>query len=370
MDFKLNNKLTKYIRLSVGKPILLFILVLPVFFIPSVTHTFALTDLTDLFSSLFTPPNVSAQTDVAVSSSSENSQNMPLLETANNSDLSHSVSSTLAIDGGEALLPEVGPSTVAPDQIDNSNSQRSRYVVRKGDTFAGIAKMYDVSVNTVLWANDLTKNSSLKEGQILVILPISGVIHTVVKGENLSKIAIKYGGDINEISQFNDVAINDILTPGDQIIIPDGEVSSSIESSPSSGSSKTPTVYNVPNYSGYFITPWGSAPGVHQTQGLHGYHNSAVDYGMPLRTPLRAAAPGIVIRSKNSGWNGGYGNYVIIQHPNGTESIYGHMTNTTVYVGQTVEQGQPIGYSGNTGNSTGPHLHFEVRGAKNPFNFM
>ena len=367
MDFKLNTKLIKYARFSTGRPVLLSVLLLPIFLIPNVTHA---NIFTDLIFSVFTPSNVSAQTSLITSSSSENSQNMPLLETANNAVLSHVVSSTLAIDGGEALLPEVGPSTVAPDQIDNSNSQSSLYIVRKGDTYAGIAKMFDVSVNTVLWANDLTRNSTLKEGQTLVILPISGVIHTVVKGDTLKSIAKKYGGDVNEISQFNDVAVTDSLNIGDQIIIPDGEVSSSIESTSNSSVPKTRVVYNVPNYNSYYITPWGNAPGVHQTQGLHGYHNSAVDYGMPIGTPLRATAAGIVIRSKNSGWNGGYGNYVIIQHPNGTESIYGHMTKTTVYVGQAVEQGQPIGFSGSTGNSTGPHLHFEIRGAKNPFNFM
>jgi murein DD-endopeptidase MepM/ murein hydrolase activator NlpD len=82
---------------------------------------------------------------------------------------------------------------------------------------------------------------------------------------------------------------------------------------------------------------------------------------------LYAAAGGTVIISKNSGWNGGYGNYVVIQHPNKTQTVYGHMTTTVVSVGQAVTKGQLIGYSGNTGKSTGPHLHFEIRGAKNPF---
>ena len=229
--------------------------------------------------------------------------------------------------------------------------------------------MFDVSVNTILWANDLSKNSSLKEGQTLVILPISGVIHTVVKGDTLKSIAKKYGGDVTEITQFNDLKITDALAIGDQVIIPDGEGSSSITTPKSSGT-KTNFVYNVPSYNSYYIAPWANASGVHQTQGLHGYHNAAVDYGMPVGTPLYAAANGTAIISRNSGWNGGYGNYVILQHSNNTQSIYGHMTKTIISPGQYVIQGQLIGYSGNTGNSTGPHLHFEIRGAKNPFNFM
>ncbi|MEI6191141.1 MAG: peptidoglycan DD-metalloendopeptidase family protein [bacterium] len=358
MDFQPNTKITKAFRLSLRRSIFLFVPIISLFLIPSVTHAGVLSFLSDFFSG----QKASAESETFIG---ESSQNMPVLETANNSDLSVAPYSSLAIDGGEALLPEVGPSTVAPEKVDNSNGQISTYVVHKGDTFAGIAKMFGVSTNTVLWANDLNKNSILKEGQVLVILPISGVIHDVVKGDTLSSIAKKYGGDVGEIAQFNDMIVTDGLVIGEQIIIPDGEVSSSITTN-----KKTTTVYNVPNYNSYYAQPFSNGPRIHQTQGLHGYRNSSVDYGMPVGTPLSAAAGGTVIISRNSGWNGGYGNYVIIQHSNNTQTIYAHMSSTIVRVGQTVSQGQLIGYSGNSGNSTGPHLHLEVRGAKNPFNFM
>lgn len=351
MNFRLNIKTA-----------ILFIPLLGSFLVPSVTHA----SFWSAFSSLFSGQDVSAQSEQVITA---DSNSIVLLEGATSIDPSLKINPFSVTDGGESLLSEVGPSTISPEQTINLNDQISTYIIRKGDTFAGISKMFGVSVNTILWANDLTKNSTLKEGQTLVILPISGVIHDVVRGDTLSSIAKKYGGNIDEIAQFNDMAINANLAVGDQIIIPDGEVSSSITTS--STGTKTKVAYNVPNYNGYYVTPWApGSPRVHQTQGLHGYHNSAVDYGMPVGTPLRAAASGIVIISRNSGWNGGYGNYVIIQHPNGTQTIYGHMTKTTVSVGQRVSQGDPIGYSGNTGNSTGPHLHFEVRGAKNPFNFM
>jgi len=361
MDFQPNTKITKPFRLSSGKSILLSFLILSIFIAPNVTHAGVLSFLSDLFSE----QEVLAESETFIG---ESSQNMPLLETANNSDLSPTPYTSLAIDGGEALLPEVGPSTVAPEKVDNSSGQISTYIVRKGDTFPGIAKMFGVSTNTVLWANDLNKNSVLKEGQVLVILPISGVIHDVVKGDTLSSLAKKYSGDIGEIAQFNDMTVTDGLVIGEQIIIPDGEVSSSITKN--SSGKKSTTVYNVPNYNSYYTRPFPNGPRIHQTQGLHGYRNSSVDYGMPVGTPLSAAAGGTVIISKNSGWNGGYGNYVIIQHPNNTQTVYGHMSSIVVRVGQTVSQGQLIGYSGNTGNSTGPHLHLEFRGAKNPFNFM
>jgi murein DD-endopeptidase MepM/ murein hydrolase activator NlpD len=100
------------------------------------------------------------------------------------------------------------------------------------------------------------------------------------------------------------------------------------------------------------------------TQGLHGF--DAVDIGCPTGTPIYAAAAGTVIIAKSAGWNGGYGKYVAIKHDNGTETVYGHMHEVDVQVGETVAQGQQIGEVGMTGRATGPHVHFEVRGAKNP----
>ena len=71
--------------------------------------------------------------------------------------------------------------------------------------------------------------------------------------------------------------------------------------------------------------------------------------------------------SKSSGWNGGYGNYIVIKHSNGTQTLYSHLSSNAVVVGDVVEQGENIGVMGNTGKSTGTHLHFEVRGGTNPF---
>ena len=102
-----------------------------------------------------------------------------------------------------------------------------------------------------------------------------------------------------------------------------------------------------------------------KTQGLHGYNG--VDIGAPNGTPIIAAAGGSVVVSRNSGWNGGYGNYIVIKHENGTQTLYAHMSEIVVVSGQSIVQGQVVGSVGSTGKSTGSHLHFEVRGAKNPF---
>jgi len=82
---------------------------------------------------------------------------------------------------------------------------------------------------------------------------------------------------------------------------------------------------------------------------------------------ILASADGEVIISKNSGWNGGYGDYIVVKHANGTQTLYAHLSQSLVSVGQAVKQGDIIGAMGSTGKATGVHLHFEIRGAKNPF---
>ncbi|MBU1558102.1 M23 family metallopeptidase [Patescibacteria group bacterium] len=294
-----------------------------------------------------------------------NSQNMALLQATLNSDLN------LAKGGGEitivgdiALLPETGPSGSMADIKDQSAGDKiSVYVVREGDSLSQIAKMFNVSTNTIIWANDLHK-SLIKEGQTLVILPISGVQHEVIKGETLASITKKYKGNLDEILNFNNLSEKTKLTVGDIVIIPDGEVGSY-----SFGAQSVSKIVNSnpyrggdgPTYGDYYIRPVNGI----KSQGLHGYN--AVDIAAPIGTPIFASASGQVIISKGGGWNGGYGNYIVIKHNNGTQTLYSHASENIVYVGQSVIQGQVIGYVGSTGKSTGPHVHFEVRGAKNPF---
>ncbi len=357
MSFQPQKSPMFYCQTSTAKFLFLLTLIFSFNLVPNVTHA----GFFSFLSNVLTQDSVSAESENFI----QNSQNIPLLEPANTPDPSIKPAVEIAIVGNEALLPEVGPSTLPPDKIDNSNGQISLYTVHAGDTLSDIAKMYDVSVNTILWANDLVRGSALKPGQTLVILPMSGVLHTVIKGDTLQSIAKKYNGDITEIAVFNDIKQNDALALGTTVIIPDGEMSFSTR--PSAGNSNQNTSRLIasaggPDLGNYYQKPFLVG---HKTQGLHGYN--AVDYGMPVGTSIFAAASGVIIISKSSGYNGGYGNYIVIQHPNGTQTVYGHLSAPVVALGQTVTQGQLIGYSGNTGKSTGPHLHFEVRGAKNPF---
>lgn len=353
-----NTKTTKSVRLFLIKFIVGHTILLAVIFTPLYTEAAGFS----FFSDLFSGKSASAQTETYIES---NSQNMNLLAAVNSADTVPQPASEIVIVGEEAILPEVGPLNNDPaEKINNSNGQISVYTVRSGDSFAKISKMFDVSVNTILWANDLNKNSGLKVGQELIILPMSGVLHTVVKGDTLSTIAKKYAGDVEEISLFNDFRVTDKLSVGQIIMIPDGEVSFSTRPSVVSSGNTTKVISSAsaPTYDGYYQKPFTSG---RRTQGIHGYNG--VDYAMPVGSQIYAAASGTVLISKNSGWNGGYGNYIAIKHPNNTQTIYGHLSQALVSVGASVTQGQLIGYSGNTGKSTGPHLHFEVRGAKNPF---
>jgi len=292
----------------------------------------------------------------------------PVLEAAINMDPSPiKTEFDVQLVGEDAILAESGPggSVAETSNLLENNGQISVYTIHKGDTLTGIAKMFDVSPNTILWANDINNPKTLTVGQTIVILPISGVKYAVKKGDTIASIAKKYRGDVKEITDYNNLSENQKLAVGDIVIIPDGEIAG-VTYTAVAGAASNPTsalrgVYGLPNYSGYYIKPVACR----KTQGLHGYNG--LDFGCPLNTSISAAAGGTILIAKTSGWNGGYGNYILMQHSNGTYTLYGHLTRPIVSVGQIVAQGEVIGYTGNTGKSTGPHLHFEVRGAKNPF---
>lgn len=242
------------------------------------------------------------------------------------------------------------------------NGEISLYTVREGDTLSQIARMYDVSQKTILWANNISNASKIRPGDELVILPITGVRHIVKKGDTLQSIVKKYEGDLDDILAYNQLTSAEDIAIGDTVVIPNGIINTPAQTK-STKSSRTGggTVATGGGSSG-FINP---VPGAKRSQGIHGYNG--IDLAAPAGTPVIASAGGSVIVSKNSGYNGGYGLYVVIKHPNGTQTLYAHLSQTAVGVGASVSAGEVIGYVGNTGRSTGNHLHFEVRGARNPF---
>lgn len=279
---------------------------------------------------------------------------MPLLQSTENPNPKLAVASPSNIVAGVALATNENP--MADDAAKASSDQISVYVVREGDTLSQIAEMFSVSINTIRWANDMTGKSTIHPGQTLVILPVTGIRHIVKKGDTVKSIAKKYKGDVDEILSYNGLEEDVVLAVGSEVIIPDGEIAPSPGSS--SGGSRS---YSGPSYAGYYMRPVNGV----RSQGLHG-HNG-VDIAAPIGTPIYASADGEVIISQEGGWNGGYGSYVVIKHGNGTQTLYAHNSSNAVSVGQRVSQGDVVGYVGSTGRSTGAHVHFEVRGATNPF---
>lgn len=289
-----------------------------------------------------------------------NAQTMPLLGSSYSADIKAGRGGgDITIVGGSALLPAAGPlgSLVDIEKEENRSTAISIYVIREGDTLSGIADMFDVSINTIIWANDIKRGNVIQPGQTLVILPVSGVQYTVKKGDSVSSIAKKYKGDADEIIAYNNFLPNVVLGAGDVIIIPNGEIDM-----PAVSSSGRVVRGGGPQYAGYYIRP---ITGGRKSQGLHGYNG--VDLATSCGAAVIASASGNVIITRPYGWNGGYGQYVAITHPNRTQTLYAHLGSIIIGVGWQVVQGQVIGYVGSTGLSTGCHVHFEVRGAANPF---
>jgi hypothetical protein len=211
--------------------------------------------------------------------------------------------------------------------------------------------MFNVSTNTILWANGI-KNNTLKVGQDLIVLPVSGVFHIVKSGETISGIAQRYKAEKNEIILCNE--IEEEISVGDILVVPGGEMPKPIVPKPAASSSYAGTSWLIPPASGTI------------SQGLHWHNAVDIANNCGTRTPIYAAGSGTV---QQTGYHGVAGNYIRIIHSNGVVTFYGHLSRFAVVSGQRVNQGNLIGYMGNTGftiGRTGCHVHFEVRGASNP----
>ncbi|MEI6811004.1 MAG: M23 family metallopeptidase [Candidatus Nomurabacteria bacterium] len=327
---------------------------------PGITHAGVLSDFTDKVKSIFLP------TASAVEEVSPTSQTMALMKPVVIDD--NDVNGAIADDTSspDLLSATTGSLRVSTEDVDfPTNDTISVYEVKKGDSLAAVAKLFGVSKNTIMWANDL-KSQNISPGDTLVILPMTGIKHVVKKGDNVSSIARKYKADANDIAKFNGITTTDSLTIGDTILVPEGELAITNTVKTSSGkiiiTGKISASYSNSAPEGFLTRP---LIGGRKTQGLHG--RNGLDFGASIGTPVYSSAEGRVILAKMGGYNGGYGNYIIISHDNNIQTVYGHLSQINVVAGQSVSQGQIIGKVGNTGRSTGPHLHFEVRGARNPF---
>lgn len=241
---------------------------------------------------------------------------------------------------------------------DGKNTTITIYTVQEGDTLSFIASDYGVSVNTIIWANKLSNIHSLKPGDELKIPPVDGVIHKVKKGDTIATIAKKYGGNEEKIIEFNVLPKNGSLQIDEELVIPDGKITSTRVAAGQKTLAKL--FAYLPNLGDFFSWPatgrnWGR---------IHG--RNGVDIANACGTPIYAAAIGSAATVDGVGWNGGFGKFIKLVHPNSTETIYAHLSKLLVQGGENIEKGQLIALMGTTGRSSGCHLHFEVHGARNP----
>jgi murein DD-endopeptidase MepM/ murein hydrolase activator NlpD len=241
---------------------------------------------------------------------------------------------------------------------DKARDKSIPYTVQSGDTVSTIAQKFGVSEDTIRWENNLASKNSIKEGQVLSVLPVTGVSYKVQKGDTVYTIAKKFNANAQAIVDFPyNTFVNDEtfeLAIGQTVIVPDGTKPDEVLWSPLANVRQiTPNAGTVVA-SGIFIWPTSGVI----TQRFSWYH-PAIDIANNSAPDILAADAGVVTVPPFMA--GGYGNYVMINHDNGYVTLYGHMQAIYVTTGQTVERGDRIGKMGSTGRSTGTHCHFEVR---------
>jgi murein DD-endopeptidase MepM/ murein hydrolase activator NlpD len=231
-----------------------------------------------------------------------------------------------------------------------------KHKVKKGDTFSSVAAQFGITLETLRGSNMDVKK--IRIGQELTILPVSGTLYTVRGEDTIEKIADRFGVDGELIKKYNPTYIKSIQNPGTTLVLPNTKKELVV-------AIQDPKKESLVDLGNYFLLPakgwnWGK---------LHEYN--AVDIANTCGSPIYAAADGVVIEESSDGlWNNGYGNYVLIEHPNKTKTRYAHTLKNTTKIGDVVSQGEKIaliGSSGNTEGSTGCHVHFEIIGAKNSF---
>jgi murein DD-endopeptidase MepM/ murein hydrolase activator NlpD len=271
---------------------------------------------------------------------------------------------TLAAINGPFLADGTLLKPVAVDTTVEDGSDLLRtYKVKSGDTLTGIADKFDVSMMTLWWANKLDSKDELHLGQVLTIPPMSGLVVTVSSTDTLETIAAKYKVSKSRIVETNDLTDPNLVV-GQVLVVPGAKgkpiptpkpVKHTTVSKPRSsggGSSRPPTKYT----GGRFV--WPVVGGGNYISQYYHYGHYGLDIAADYGSRVRAGGGGTVIWA---GWKSNGGGYQVwIAHGSGLYTTYNHMSAVTVGRGQHVGRGQQVGRIGQSGNATGPHLHFEV----------
>ncbi|MFW5714313.1 MAG: peptidoglycan DD-metalloendopeptidase family protein [Brevefilum sp.] len=270
--------------------------------------------------------------------------------------------------------------TIAPTR---PRSNPVQYEVETGDAVFSVAKKYNIDPETLLWSNYAVLKDdphSLSPGQVLLIPPTNGILYEWEEGDTLEVVARDFRASVDDILNWSGNRLdltNPEIEPGEMIMIPGGQREFQQWVVPTYAVGRSGTNANLPGGceitggiggTGFFIWPADN----HYLSGNDYWSGHlAIDIAAGTGAPIYAADSGVVVYA---GWDSnGYGNVIMIDHLNGHHTLYAHMNSINVRCGTNVGQGQVIGYSGSTGNSTGPHLHFEVRyhgGFLNPWTVL
>lgn len=260
--------------------------------------------------------------------------------------------SSVADSPTDTIVRQAQPHTIIPER---PRLEIVSYTIRAGDTVESIAAQFGLDPTTIMWANPPIEDAPdlLRIGQEVIILPIDGALHKVEEGDTLASIAETYEVEPDAIAscQYNELENGDgTVEPGMFLIVPGGE---------KPYVPKVVTAYTGPVPEGARGTGRFQWPVLGRITQGYWYGHRAIDVGVPTGSAVMATDGGFV---SFAGWTDvGYGYLIVVDHGNGFATYYGHLSNIYVTEGQAVERGQVIGAAGNTGNSTGPHLHFEVR---------
>lgn len=277
------------------------------------------------------------------------------------------------------VLDEAEPAITRLTQLvtdipERENTKVITYLVAANDSMFGLADQFDLEPESILWSNyDALQDNphSLTPGMELIIPPIDGIYYQWEVGDDVDSVAAKFQTDpdliINWIGNDLDL-LNPVFKAGDMVMIPGGkrDLQQWIIPTIARGAAGVSSgIYGGGACSGPFEGLYGGGgfiwPTVGHTLSGNDYWSGhlAIDIGLSIGEPVFASDSGVVVFA---GWaTGGYGNVVVVDHGTGYQTLYAHLSGVTTGCGQSVVQGQTIGLGGNTGNSTGAHLHFEVR---------
>jgi len=267
----------------------------------------------------------------------------------------------------ESLQRIALPFTIIPER---PRETLETYTVQSGDTILAIAAKYGLQPETIMWANpEIERNPDrISIGDQIKVLPINGALHAVKSGDTLSSLAAKYKVAADAIVGYQGNSLSDAsaaLVVGAEIVVPGGQKATIAQQVVTTYSGSIPN--SATKGSGAFLWPTGGSI----TQKYWSGH-AAIDIGSWTGAPVKASDGGYVVEA-GRGWSSGYGNHIVIDHGNGYSTLYAHLNSIFVGPGENVTKGQQLGTVGNTGNSTGPHLHFEViyQGVRrNPYSYL